>query len=311
MSDSSQVMVEAPPGFEPGVEVLQTSALPLGDGASKWHAGHEGPRCLRQASRPALRTFLRPTVARPAEARLNEERRVACQPKRTRLKGPPSCEGWLAIRSSRLETGQPTFARRTDHAASYGGHPSRTSLSEGWSGKRDSNPRLRPWQGRTLPLSYSRPNDQRTTRPVRLSSIDARLKPSRSTRSLDLRHAKRLRRFLRRRRVEIEPGAPLEARHARQLRHDLHVPVIEIARLFRKRRRMNDEVVGRRLERAIHPLQHRLQHPRQALVLVPRRFLEPRAVPPRQQPRLERKPRRVRRQRDDVGVLLDDAPSIQ
>ena len=28
---------------------------------------------------------------------------------------------------------------------------------EVWSGKRDSNPRLRPWQGRTLPLSYSRP----------------------------------------------------------------------------------------------------------------------------------------------------------
>ena len=27
-----------------------------------------------------------------------------------------------------------------------------------WSGRRDLNPRLRPWQGRTLPLSYSRPN---------------------------------------------------------------------------------------------------------------------------------------------------------
>ncbi|SLM30837.1 conserved hypothetical protein [Desulfamplus magnetovallimortis] len=27
---------------------------------------------------------------------------------------------------------------------------------EMWSGKRDLNPRLRPWQGRTLPLSYSR-----------------------------------------------------------------------------------------------------------------------------------------------------------
>ena len=27
--------MEAPPGFEPGVEVLQTSALPLGDGALK------------------------------------------------------------------------------------------------------------------------------------------------------------------------------------------------------------------------------------------------------------------------------------
>jgi hypothetical protein len=28
-----QQKLEAPPGFEPGVEVLQTSALPLGDGA--------------------------------------------------------------------------------------------------------------------------------------------------------------------------------------------------------------------------------------------------------------------------------------
>ena len=27
--------LEAPPGFEPGVEVLQTSALPLGDGADR------------------------------------------------------------------------------------------------------------------------------------------------------------------------------------------------------------------------------------------------------------------------------------
>ena len=29
----SQEKLEAPPGFEPGMEVLQTSALPLGDGA--------------------------------------------------------------------------------------------------------------------------------------------------------------------------------------------------------------------------------------------------------------------------------------
>ncbi len=27
--------MEAPPGFEPGMEVLQTSALPLGDGAGR------------------------------------------------------------------------------------------------------------------------------------------------------------------------------------------------------------------------------------------------------------------------------------
>ena len=31
---SCEKKLEAPPGFEPGVEVLQTSALPLGDGAS-------------------------------------------------------------------------------------------------------------------------------------------------------------------------------------------------------------------------------------------------------------------------------------
>ena len=29
----NQKSLEAPPGFEPGMEVLQTSALPLGDGA--------------------------------------------------------------------------------------------------------------------------------------------------------------------------------------------------------------------------------------------------------------------------------------
>jgi hypothetical protein len=31
----AELELEAPPGFEPGVEVLQTSALPLGDGASR------------------------------------------------------------------------------------------------------------------------------------------------------------------------------------------------------------------------------------------------------------------------------------
>ena len=34
---------------------------------------------------------------------------------------------------------------------------------KGWSGKRDLNPRLRPWQGRTLPLSYSRSAERRVT----------------------------------------------------------------------------------------------------------------------------------------------------
>ena len=76
--------LEAPPGFEPGVEVLQTSALPLGDGADR-------ARNTERASRARV-----------------------------------------------------TLQQLT------------TESSEEWSGKRDSNPRLRPWQGRTLPLSYSR-----------------------------------------------------------------------------------------------------------------------------------------------------------
>ena len=33
--DDCRFELEAPPGFEPGIEVLQTSALPLGDGAGR------------------------------------------------------------------------------------------------------------------------------------------------------------------------------------------------------------------------------------------------------------------------------------
>ena len=69
-----EIKLEAPPGFEPGMEVLQTSALPLGDGAN-----------IKKSAYGMLISHLN------------------------------------------------------------------------WSGKRDSNPRLQPWQGCTLPLSYSRP----------------------------------------------------------------------------------------------------------------------------------------------------------
>ena len=36
--------MEAPPGFEPGMEVLQTSALPLGDGAVRKEGGDAGKK---------------------------------------------------------------------------------------------------------------------------------------------------------------------------------------------------------------------------------------------------------------------------
>jgi hypothetical protein len=93
------VILEAPPGFEPGMEVLQTSALPLGYGAGR-------------------------------------------------------DVGWASMRA-RLHGGAATAWQ-----------PSPQSKGEGWSGKRDSNPRLRPWQGRTLPLSYSRPRRDPRTRNV-------------------------------------------------------------------------------------------------------------------------------------------------
>ena len=35
-------------------------------------------------------------------------------------------------------------------------HAPASSDSWHWSGRRGSNPQLRPWEGRTLPLSYSR-----------------------------------------------------------------------------------------------------------------------------------------------------------
>ena len=64
--------------------------------------------------------------------------------------------------SNAANVGVPTVARRAlsgpppRRAASLQWTTFARHQSEGWSGKRDSNPRLRPWQGRTLPLSYSR-----------------------------------------------------------------------------------------------------------------------------------------------------------
>src|SRR5580700_3164705 len=46
-----------------------------------------------------------------------------------------------------------TLAFRAEKVYLRGNAGSREKL---WSGRRDLNPRLRPWQGRTLPLSYSR-----------------------------------------------------------------------------------------------------------------------------------------------------------
>ena len=58
-----------------------------------------------------------------------------------------------------------------------------------WSGRRDLNPRLRPWQGRTLPLSYSR-SFSHSTALARFGKITAPALHSRSARTLPLSYSR-------------------------------------------------------------------------------------------------------------------------
>src|ERR1051325_7152426 len=94
--------------------------------------------------------------------------------------------------------------------------PRRAGPEEGrWSGKRDSNPRLRPWQGRTLPLSYSRPRRTLTV-PQRYGLGQHRGRPE----GLQLRAthlAQDLCGSLGQRRVAVESGGPLERAEPRHL----------------------------------------------------------------------------------------------
>src|SRR5205085_11883334 len=66
---------------------------------------------------------------------------------------------WIKVlQTSALPLGYAARRRQTTRRR----HPSNFQLRDVafalklWSGRRDLNPRLRPWQGRTLPLSYSR-----------------------------------------------------------------------------------------------------------------------------------------------------------
>jgi hypothetical protein len=90
---------------------------------------------------------------RPAARTAND---MACQPKRSARPQQPT------FAAPRQWPAEPKLAVCAKGSASAAlplrrDQPSHAYESEGWSGKRDSNPRLRPWQGRTLPLSYSRP----------------------------------------------------------------------------------------------------------------------------------------------------------
>src|SRR5437773_995500 len=64
---------------------------------------------------------------------------------------------WLRRRKASMnDEGGRMKQRPAKKAGSFVLHPSAFIIKELWSGRRDLNSRLRPWQGRTLPLSYSR-----------------------------------------------------------------------------------------------------------------------------------------------------------
>src|SRR6476619_675722 len=81
--------MEAPPGFEPGMEVLQTSALPLGYGADR-------TRRERQTMRKHPRTFgSQGTVRlRRVAATARQPSQGLAAPKLTRLGTARVSEGW-------------------------------------------------------------------------------------------------------------------------------------------------------------------------------------------------------------------------
>src|SRR5439155_4692350 len=92
--------LEAPPGFEPGVEVLQTSALPLGDGAPEKQNGGSTREAAARIHRP------RNSPSRLAALRWTS---VACQPSVADATShrPPSPSGLRRTASARRLARQP------------------------------------------------------------------------------------------------------------------------------------------------------------------------------------------------------------
>jgi hypothetical protein len=79
--------------------------------------------------------------------------------------------GWLGLHVVNLAPATRRELHRYSKDYSPRGFPAASSvwlgcwdLESNWSGRRDSNPRPRPWQGRALPLSYTRIRDAAITR---------------------------------------------------------------------------------------------------------------------------------------------------
>src|SRR5262249_48370990 len=86
-----------------------------------------------------------------------------------------------------------------------------------------------------------------------------------ATSRLDRDFAQVLGRVLGGRGVDVEARADLEAGDARQLGHDLDVPVVVLELALAHRRGVDHEVVGRTVERAVQALERVLEHLGQVL----------------------------------------------
>ena len=73
---------------------------------------------------------------------------------------------------------------------------------------------------------------------------EGRVLDAKTSRHLQRCLPQRLRRFFRRHRIDVEPRAPLEARHLGQLRNDFDVPVVKIPGLFVEGGTMENKVIG-------------------------------------------------------------------
>src|SRR2546426_2408966 len=127
---------------------------------------------------------------------------------------------------------------------------------------------------------------------------------------LHLRVPQERRGFLRRNRVDVEPGPPLKTRDLRELGHDFDVPVGKLAGRLVQGRGVQDEIERGRAQDPIHPAQRVREDPRHGLELELLALLEVGGVPLAAHPHLERKPRRKGRDGAELGVLSHYTPQI-
>src|SRR3990170_3394594 len=106
-------------------------------------------------------------------------------------------------------------------------------------------------------------------------------------------------------RIYVEPRASLKPRRLREPRRDLEVPVV-LRLLSIAGSRVNVVVVRRVLEELVQAAEDVLPHPSEGGPLRVREVLKRHLMGLRQDPRLEREPRRVWREGDERFVFRDD-----